>query len=468
MHQLVGDRFDDPPPRARHPRGLQAEDEDVVELGPLRRVHRQHAHGRRRAAAGVARRRSPRPASATAASERANSRGVRLGRRRAKSRGELAEPRQRAQPLDDVGLRGEQLLAAQARAARRAGGRTGPAASCRAPRRPGGAASGSRGRARAPRAAAAATRWRRRAPLTMSSLRRREIWMQRARSAARSSIGGRASARTTAPASEGSTSSRSQARTSRTSARAKNAARAVQPVGHRALLERDGRPPGPRWRTERTSTAMPLGRGALAHEPLDLGRHGLGLRALVGAAPEPHARRARAPSGRPAAWRSGRGSATTASRAAHDRRGQRSSARGGARWRRRQLGGEVAQVLRRPPRAARGSPGRRRRRRSGRRARAASSETSSALREARGPGSRRRARGASARRRARARAGARAAARARAARGRRGRARPARRASGRARRRPGELALALGALVAVVGSAGRPVGLVARALTPRP
>ena len=59
---------------------------------------------------------------------------------------------------------------------------------------------------------------------TMSSLRRRAIWVQRAMSTDRSSIGGRASARTTAAASEGSASSRSQASRSRISARWKNAA----------------------------------------------------------------------------------------------------------------------------------------------------------------------------------------------------------------------------------------------------
>ena len=59
---------------------------------------------------------------------------------------------------------------------------------------------------------------------TMSILRRREICVQRAMSTERSSIGGRASARTTAPASPGSASRRSQARTSRISARWKNAA----------------------------------------------------------------------------------------------------------------------------------------------------------------------------------------------------------------------------------------------------
>ena len=75
---------------------------------------------------------------------------------------------------------------------------------------------------------------------TMSSLRRRAIWVQRARSIARSSTGGRASARTTAPASPGSTSSRSQASRSRTSARWKKAAAPDEPVGHGALLQRRG------------------------------------------------------------------------------------------------------------------------------------------------------------------------------------------------------------------------------------
>ena len=72
----------------------------------------------------------------------------------------------------------------------------------------------------------------------MSSLRRRAIWVQRAMSTERSSIGGRASARTTAPASDGSASSRSQASTSRISARWKNAAS-----------------PTSRWATARSSSA---------------------------------------------------------------------------------------------------------------------------------------------------------------------------------------------------------------------
>ena len=64
---------------------------------------------------------------------------------------------------------------------------------------------------------------------TMSSLRRRAICTLRAMSIERSSIGGRARARTTAPASPGSTSSRSQASTSLTSARWKNAVAPARP-----------------------------------------------------------------------------------------------------------------------------------------------------------------------------------------------------------------------------------------------
>ena len=74
----------------------------------------------------------------------------------------------------------------------------------------------------------------------MSMRRRRAICTQRAMSAEGSSIGGRASARTTAGASRGSTSSRSQASTSRTSVRSKNACRAEDAAGDRALGERDG------------------------------------------------------------------------------------------------------------------------------------------------------------------------------------------------------------------------------------
>ena len=88
---------------------------------------------------------------------------------------------------------------------------------------------------------------------TMSSLRRRAIWMQRARSIERSSTGGRARARTTAPESPGSTRSRSQASTSRISARWKNAAAPISRYG----TARSSRATATAWpsrRTERTST----------------------------------------------------------------------------------------------------------------------------------------------------------------------------------------------------------------------
>ena len=72
----------------------------------------------------------------------------------------------------------------------------------------------------------------------MSSLRRRAICVQRAMSTERSSIGGRARARTTAGASVGSANNRSHASTSRISARRKNA---VSPTS--------------RWDTARSSSA---------------------------------------------------------------------------------------------------------------------------------------------------------------------------------------------------------------------
>ena len=92
----------------------------------------------------------------------------------------------------------------------------------------------------------------------MSSLRRRAIWVQRAMSIARSSTGGRASARTTAPASLGSTSSRSHASRSRTSARWKNAAAPASRCGT-ARSSSATATAWPSLRTERTSTQMSSG-----------------------------------------------------------------------------------------------------------------------------------------------------------------------------------------------------------------
>ncbi len=106
-----------------------------------------------------------------------------------------------------------------------------------------GAARRTAGCVRAPPAGPAATRWRPSARTTRSSLRLRATWITRARSTWRSSIGGRASARTTAAASCGSTSRRIHASTSRTSARSRNAAapcclaRRRSPGGAGAILE---------------------------------------------------------------------------------------------------------------------------------------------------------------------------------------------------------------------------------------
>ena len=102
---------------------------------------------------------------------------------------------------------------------------------------------------------------------TMSSLRRRAICVTRARSIARSSTGERASARTTAPASPGSTSSRSHAIRSRTSARWKNAAAPLKKYGT-ARSSNATATACPSARTERTSTQMSSG----AHAPRAISR----------------------------------------------------------------------------------------------------------------------------------------------------------------------------------------------------
>ena len=90
---------------------------------------------------------------------------------------------------------------------------------------------------------------------TRSSLRRRAICRQRARSIERSSTGGRTSARATALASPGSASRRSHASTSRTSLRSKNAPASSTRCG----TPRSSSATAIAWpssRTDRTSTAI--------------------------------------------------------------------------------------------------------------------------------------------------------------------------------------------------------------------
>ena len=93
---------------------------------------------------------------------------------------------------------------------------------------------------------------------TMSSLRRRAICTQRARSTERSDTGGRPSARTTAPASFGSASRRIQASTSRTSVWAKKSASPTvrKPIARSSKATPTSRPSS---RSERTSTPMRSG-----------------------------------------------------------------------------------------------------------------------------------------------------------------------------------------------------------------
>ena len=233
--------------------------------------------------------------------------------------------------------------------------------------------------------------------------------------------------------------------------------RADEPVGHRALLERDG-----------DRLALVAHR---AHEHGDpLGRRRpratsrstsaatrLRLRALVRAAPE--ARRVAA----------GAAPSSALGDPVGDRRDDRAARRRATRCGQRsdcsrrttspsgQLGGEVAQVLRRRAAEARGSPGRRRRRRSGspcspassehepHRARSSRSWTSST--------STCRQRAGDARAHVRALAQQR---ERRAARGRRSRARPARRACGRARRRRAANSRSRSAALASSRRAARP------------
>ena len=183
---------------------------------------------------------------------------------------------------------------------------------------------------------------------TMSSLRRRAIWVQRAMSTERSSIGGRASARTTAPASVGSASSRSHASTSRISARWKNAASPTRRCGI-ARSSSATLTAWPSWVISGTSTAIrPGGDRVARQQALDVDRHRLGLGALVGAAPQ----LALAAGGRGAGDRRGgsRPSASTARGAARSARGSAGRAR--ARPRARPAPSEAAHPRRAGPAVA--------------------------------------------------------------------------------------------------------------------
>ena len=120
----------------------------------------------------------------------------------------------------------------------------------------------------------------------MSSLRRRAIAVQRARSIERSSTGGRVTARTTAAESVGSASIRSQASTSRTSGRWKRAASPAKRNGTRrsssaAATRARLAPARADDHADRLGPHL-----ASRQQVLDLPRRRLRLGALTGAAPD--------------------------------------------------------------------------------------------------------------------------------------------------------------------------------------
>ncbi len=135
--QLGRQRVDQPAPRdrgaRRDPAGLEPEDQHVVELELARRLERQHAHdaqlvpvallqrriGVRSRATGRERHRLDLAVGAAAGlGQRDHPAGEVAGRRLRRdlhvALGQLAHPRQVAQPLDDVAAGREQLLATQA------------------------------------------------------------------------------------------------------------------------------------------------------------------------------------------------------------------------------------------------------------------------------------------------------------------------------------------------------------------
>ena len=180
---------------------------------------------------------------------------------------------------------------------------------------------------------------------TMSSLRRRAIWVTRARSIARSSTGGRARARTTAPASPGSTSSRSHASRSRTSARWKNAAAPDRWYG----TARSSKATATAWpsaRTERTSTQTSSG----ATSPREISRSTSAATACACARSDAQRQNATSPPGAPGVATSVLSSrssigATTAPDAASSRAPRAQRLVEPHDRRQRPLGAEVADVL---------------------------------------------------------------------------------------------------------------------------
>ncbi len=112
--QRIGDRLDRTGARSGDPRRLQAKHEDALELVSGRSRHRHHAHPAGSPLAVVA-------IVAILQSGLGDRRHVagklprcRLGRAPHEGRSQLGEAREADQPLDDVGLGGEELLAADA------------------------------------------------------------------------------------------------------------------------------------------------------------------------------------------------------------------------------------------------------------------------------------------------------------------------------------------------------------------
>ena len=286
MQQRVGDRLGAAPAGARHAGGVQAADEDVAEGRPAGGVHGQHRDrarvdpvlglvlvvlqpglGHRGDVAGeVARGRLRRAADVR--------------------RGEVPEPGQRLQALDDVGLRGEEPLPAQPEAVDEAvDEEVGPR--------------GVQRRGHGPVQAQEAEHALARLGRELGRLRRGDERgdhvelappgdLDAAREVDGAQLDRGARQRADDRPGVGGVDEQPQPGQDVLDLRAlEEGARAHEPVRHRALLERDG---------ERLALAADgahddpdvAGRDAGAHEPLDLAGHGLGLRALVRAAPEAH------------------------------------------------------------------------------------------------------------------------------------------------------------------------------------
>ncbi len=303
--QLVGDRLDGGVAGAGHPRGVQPEDEHVIELERGRGVHRRQAHparagARLRRGAGLLLAQPGVADGGQVAGELAR-RG--LGGAAHVGGGQLGQAGEVDQALHDVGVRGEQLLAAQTEALDEAVDEQVRAS--RVQRRGGRAVQLEEGQDALARLGGQLGRLGGRQQRTDHVELAPPRDLHAARQVHRAQLDRRAGQRAHRRAGVGGVGQQAQPgqHVAHLGAR-EEVGRSDEVHRHAALLE--GQAHGLALAAQRAHEhADALGWGARAHQALDLPGHRLRLGALVGTAPEAHPARARALEGQAQAWACG-------------------------------------------------------------------------------------------------------------------------------------------------------------------